>query len=589
MAVEKLTQKIQPTQQTISVYRYPKTAVGCCFLYILAITALADTSQKVLTLREQYSQFAASGSGNIINGQKIFEDKEKTNCKSCHKVNNEGGSVGPDLSTIGDTYNKEYLINTLLEPSANIPPGYSTTIIVTTEGVMHTGILKSVSAEEIQLSSTNGSIVKISVDEIDHRRASQVSVMPEGIEDLISKREFLDLIAYLQNLRESTLKATRSNERPNEIRVLTKTVQLTPFHSLEHCFNQPVWISEHPVLEDVFVVLEHRTAKIWLLSKKTNHDIKTLFADFSTEVSDGPWEGLVCIAFHPNFHQNRRYYLKHEMKEGGQRYTIVVEKSTSADFRSDSGHASRQLLRIKQPADNHNGGTLLFGPDGYLYIGMGDGGPQEDPLGHSQNLSQLLGKILRIDVDQYDAKYQYGIPDDNPLAYSSDPEVRREIWAVGLREPWRMSFDPITGDLWVGDVGQVRFEEVTIVRSGENHGWNIYEGFEIFSNRYHRDEETYVPPIFTYGRKYGISITGGYVFRGNQQSSFYGAYIFGDFESRRILALKQKQRKLTKIRQIGQAPTRIASFGVDRHGEIYLVGYDNGTVYHLDLSSTHFK
>ena len=589
MVVAKLTQKTHPIRQTISVYLYLKTAVGCCFLYILAITALADTSQKVLTLREQYSQFAASGNGNIINGQKIFEDKEKTNCKSCHKVNNEGGSVGPDLSTIGDTYNKEYLINTLLEPSANIPPGYSTTIIVTTEGVMHTGILKSVSAEEIQLSSTNGSIVKISVDEIDHRRASQVSVMPEGIEDLISKREFLDLITYLQNLRESTLKATRSNERPNEIRVLTKTVQLTPFHSLEHCFNQPVWISEHPVLEDVFVVLEHRTAKIWLLSKKTNQDIKTLFADFSTEVSDGPWEGLVCIAFHPNFHQNRRYYLKHEMKEGGQRYTIVVEKSTSADFRSDSGHASRQLLRIKQPADNHNGGTLLFGPDGYLYIGMGDGGPQEDPLGHSQNLSQLLGKILRIDVDQYDAKYQYGIPDDNPLAYSSDPEVRREIWAVGLREPWRMSFDPITGDLWVGDVGQVRFEEVTIVRSGENHGWNIYEGFEIFSNRYHRDEETYVPPIFTYGRKYGISITGGYVFRGNQQSSFYGAYIFGDFESRRILALKQKQRKLTKIRQIGQAPTRIASFGVDRHGEIYLVGYDNGTVYHLDLSSTHFK
>ena len=183
------------------------------------------------------------------------------------------------------------------------------------------------------------------------------------------------------------------------------------------------------------------------------------------------------------------------MKEGDQRYTIGAEKLTSADFRSDSGRASRQLLRIKQPADNHNGGTLLFGPDGYLYIGMGDGGPQEDPLGHSQNLSQLLGKILRIDVDQYDANYQYGIPDDNPFAYSSDPEVRREIWAAGLRAPWRMSFDPVAGDLWVGDVGQVRFEEVTIVRSGENHGWNIYEGFETCSNRYHRDEETYVPPI----------------------------------------------------------------------------------------------
>ena len=585
----KLTQKIRPDRQTISACRCLKTAIRWCFLYILAITVSADPPSKVMTLREQYSQFAASGSGNIVNGRKIFEDKEKANCKSCHTVNDQGGSVGPDLSTIGDTYNTEHLINTLLDPSANISPGYSTTIIVTTEGVMHTGILKSASVEEIVLSSTDGAIVKIAVDEIDQRRASQVSVMPEGIEDLISKQEFLDLIAYLQNLRESTSKATRSSEIPDEIGILTKTVQLTPFHPAEHCFNQPVWISEHPVLEDVFIVLEHRTAKIWLLSKKTNQDLKTLFADFSIEVSDGPWEGLVCIAFHPNFHQNRKYYLKHEMIEEGQRYTIVVEKLTSENFRSDSGRASRQLLKIKQPADNHNGGTLLFGPDGYLYIGMGDGGPQEDPLGHSQNLSQLLGKILRIDVDQHDANYQYGIPADNPFVDLSDPEVRREIWVVGLREPWRMSFDPITGDLWVGDVGQVRFEEVTIVRSGENHGWNIYEGFEIFSSRYRRDEETYVPPIFTYGREYGISITGGYVFRGNQQSSFYGAYIFGDFESRRIWALKQDQRKLTKIRQIGQAPTRIASFGVDHHGEIYLVGYDNGTIYHLDLSSTHFE
>ncbi|HCK15144.1 TPA: hypothetical protein DHW51_13560, partial [Candidatus Poribacteria bacterium] len=345
----KLTQKIRPDRQTISACRCLKTAIRWCFLYILAITVSADPPSKVMTLREQYSQFAASGSGNIVNGRKIFEDKEKANCKSCHTVNDQGGSVGPDLSTIGDTYNKEHLINTLLDPSANISPGYSTTIIVTTEGVMHTGILKSASVEEIVLSSTDGAIVKIAVDEIDQRRASQVSVMPEGIEDLISKQEFLDLIAYLQNLRESTSKATRSSEISDEIGILTKTVQLTPFHPAEHCFNQPVWISEHPVLEDVFIVLEHRTAKIWLLSKKTNQDLKTLFADFSIEVSDGPWEGLVCIAFHPNFHQNRKYYLKHEMIEEGQRYTIVVEKLTSENFRSDSGRASRQLLKIKQP------------------------------------------------------------------------------------------------------------------------------------------------------------------------------------------------------------------------------------------------
>ena len=582
-----LTKKICLDLKTTSIPRCLK-ATGC-FLYVLTIAALADQPSKVLPLREQYRQFAVSGNGDVANGQQIFEDKEKANCKSCHKVSGEGELVGPDLSTIGDKYSRQDLIDTILDPSANISPGYSTIVIVTTEGIIHTGILKSASTEEIVLSGTDGATIKIEIDEINQRRTSQISVMPEGTEDLISKQEFMDLISYLQDLREPALEVARSIGMPDEIGVLDKTVQLNPFHLAKHCFDQPVWISEHPVLEDVFVVLEHRTTKIWLLSKKAGRDLKMLFSDLSTEVSDGPWEGLVCIAFHPNFHQNRRYYLKHEMMEEGQRYTIVVEKLASENFLSDSGRASRQLLRIEQPADNHNGGTLLFGPDGYLYIGMGDGGPQEDPLGHSQNLGQLLGKILRIDVDQYNANHQYGIPDDNPFSDSSDPEIRREIWAVGLREPWRMSFDPLTGDLWAGDVGQVRFEEVTIIRSGENHGWNIYEGFEIFSSRYRQDETTYVSPIFTYGRKYGVSITGGYVYRGNRQSSFYGAYIFGDFESRRIWALTQDQRRLTRIRQIGQASTRIASFGVDRHGEIYLVGYDNGTIYHLDLSSTHFE
>jgi len=200
-------------------------------------------------------------------------------------------------------------------------------------------------------------------------------------------------------------------------------------------------------------------------------------------------------------------------------------------------------------------------------------------------LTTHLGKILRIDVDHTDAGLPYAIPVDNP--FRDRPDVRPEIWASGFREPWRFSFDTVTGDLWVGDVGQDRVEEVAIVRRGENHGWNVYEGFEPFSNRYRKDGAAYIPPIFAYRRKYGNSITGGYVYRGDKHSSFYGVYICGDYTSHRIFGLKQQDRALQVVRQIGTAPQGIASFATDERGEVYLVGYE-GMVYHLDLAGTNF-
>ena len=166
-------------------------------------------------------------------------------------------------------------------------------------------------------------------------------------------------------------------------------------------------------------------------------------------------------------------------------------------------------------------------------------------------------------------------------------DVRPEIFAYGFREPWRFSFDPVTRDLWVGDVGQDRVEEVSIVRRGENHGWNVYEGFEPFSNRYRKEGAAYTPPVFAYRRKFGNSVTGGYVYRGDPRSSFYGVYICGDYTSRRIFGLKQQDRTLQVVRQIGTAPQGIASFATDERGEIYLVGYE-GMVYHLDLTGTDF-
>jgi glucose/arabinose dehydrogenase len=252
----------------------------------------------------------------------------------------------------------------------------------------------------------------------------------------------------------------------------------------------------------------------------------------------------------------------------------------------DSGSPSREILKFDMSSPNHYGGGFQFGPDGFLYIGMGDTGPQEDPQGHGQNTKQLLGKLLRIDVDQVDNGQAYSVPLDNPFVGSA--AVRPEIWAVGLREPWRFSFDPATGDLWVGDVGQDRYEEVDIVREGENYGWNVYEGFEPFSNRYRKEGATYVLPVFAYGRKFGVSVTGGYVYRGQRGSSFYGVYIFGDYQSQRIWGLTQENRVLKKIRQIGTAPQRIVSFGRDTQGELYLVGYE-GTIYKIDFAGAVFE
>ena len=216
---------------------------------------------------------------------------------------------------------------------------------------------------------------------------------------------------------------------------------------------------------------------------------------------------------------------------------------------------------------------------------MGDSGPPEDPQGHGQDLNVLLGKILRIDIDHGVPEASYSIPAGNPFVGRAG--VRPEIWAWGLREPWRCSFDAVTGDLWVSDVGQDRYEEIDIARPGENFGWNVYEGFEPFSNRYRKADASYVPPIFAYRRPFGPCVTGGYVYRAAPGSSFYGVYIFGDYESRRIFGLTQEDRTLKVVRQIGTAPERIASFGQDHAGELYVVGYE-GTIFKLDFSAGAF-
>jgi glucose/arabinose dehydrogenase len=271
--------------------------------------------------------------------------------------------------------------------------------------------------------------------------------------------------------------------------------------------------------------------------------------------------------------------------EDGKIVTTVAERRASADLRSDSGQPERRLWSVTSTTQDHSGGCIAFGPDGYLYIGMGDTGPQQDPQGHGQDLMLHLAKMLRIDVDHTDPGLAYAIPADNPFRGRTD--ARPEIWAVGFREPWRFSFDRVTGDLWVGDVGQDRVEEVSIVRRGENLGWNVQEGFEPFSNRYRHDGVTYTPPVFAYRRKFGNSVTGGFVYRGDKQSPFYGVYICGDYTSHRIWGVKQEGRVLQSVRQIATSPQGIASFAEDEAGNLYVVGYE-GMVYRMDFKDSDY-
>lgn len=353
-------------------------------------------------------------------------------------------------------------------------------------------------------------------------------------------------------------------------------------------FNQPVFVTGLPAGSgEYLIILEHRTGLAWKLN--TMDGTKSLFGNWSDSVSDGPWEGLVCIAFHPDFTENRRFFIKHETIENEVRKTVLVERSGSESGLNDSGLISRRLLEILQPADNHNGGTIQFGPDGFLYMAMGDGGPQEDPNGFSQSGRSFLGKMLRIDIDGTSSQRPYRIPVDNPFTDRSDEsDVSRkwlpEIWAYGFREPWRFSFDSQNGRLYLADVGQNRFEEISIVQRGGNYGWNIYEAWEPFSDEFRRPDENYIAPIFAYDRKTGTSITGGHVYRGMKFPHLGGTYLFADFYKGLVWGLNAGDESSSfEAVELGKCPSPVASFGTDMNGEIYVAGYD-GRIYRLDFS-----
>ena len=291
-----------------------------------------------------------------------------------------------------------------------------------------------------------------------------------------------------------------------------------------------------------------------------------LVIDISDRVSTGNnEEGLLGLAFDPQYSTNGHFFVYYSAANPRR---SVVSRFTVVDGVRSEVDSEVVILEVDQPFGNHNGGQLAFGPDGFLYIGLGDGGSAGDPHGNGQNLATLLGSILRIDVAALGASGSYAIPPDNPFV--GDPNARGEIWAYGLRNPWRFTFDRETGDLWTGDVGQNAYEEVDLIAKGSNSGWNIMEGDQCFRAS-ECDQTGLARPIATYGRADGCSITGGYVYRGGQFPALYGAYIYGDFCSGKIWALRHDGQRVSEAALIADTDLAIASFARGGDGEIYVL------------------
>ncbi|MFB9277462.1 PQQ-dependent sugar dehydrogenase [Cohnella cellulosilytica] len=275
----------------------------------------------------------------------------------------------------------------------------------------------------------------------------------------------------------------------------------------------------------------------------------------------GGEQGLLGLAFDPQRPDDA--YVNYTTES----HTVIARYTADSDEPGRLDPDSEQvLLTFEQPYSNHNGGQLAFGPDGYLYIAAGDGGNGGDPQNRSQNLDSLLGKILRIDVRNEAEGRKYAIPPDNPFLEGGRPE----IYAYGLRNPWRFSFDEETGRLWAADVGQNRFEEINLIERGGNYGWRLMEGTECFNPKNGCQQEDLIDPLFVYGRDDGISVTGGYVYRGNELSDLTGWYVYADYGMGTIWALREREDGTAEHRTLLRSEENITSFGLDAEGELYL-------------------
>ena len=302
------------------------------------------------------------------------------------------------------------------------------------------------------------------------------------------------------------------------------------------------------------------------------------FLDLTSRVDCCGERGLLGLAFHPDYAHNGYFFVNYTERQGGELYTVIARFQVSSDSLRADPESEARLLHILQPYENHNGGGLAFGPDGYLYIGLGDGGSGGDPLGNAQSRDTLLGKLLRLDVDSFEP---YAIPYDNPFAAGGGLP---EIWAYGLRNPWRFSFDPLTGDLYIADVGQNAWEEINFLPAsspgGANFGWNYFEGLHAYQGQPPADLALSTP-VAEYSHELGASVTGGFVYRGMNLPEWQGVYFYGDYGSGRVWGLLRQPDGEWQNALLFETGHSITAFGVDETGEIYLLDY-NGSLLRFD-------
>jgi putative heme-binding domain-containing protein len=556
--------------------------------------------------------FSLAG-GDPHRGEAIFTGAE-AKCSSCHKVRGAGGETGPALDDLSER-DPASVYRDIAEPSVVIDSDFVPFAVALKDGRVAAGVVRAEGADKVRVYDVNGQTTVIPRSQIEELRPSTTSVMPVGLAGALGEARMRDLMAFLLaspagpssaaahvSAAPSAIGSPGSEPRTSGTPALPRLVTQVAFPQLQ--FDRPVAMAYPEDGSGLLFIVEQR-GRIWSFTNAPNTAEKVEYLDISPKVyspaSGGHnEEGLLGLAFHPEYRRNGEFFVYYSAHEGptGRRSIVARYKVTHDDRRrADPAVEQRIWVGPPDPYGNHNGGTIAFGPDGFLYITLGDSGAADDPLTTGQDPSDWFGSILRIDVDHPGDGKAYGIPRDNPRL--RDPTRfaawAAEVYCIGLRNVWKFSFDRATHTLWAGDVGQNLWEMVHVIENGGNYGWSIKEAFHNFRPRQRKDPASPLsPPLAEYPHAPnqggssrvddGKSITGGYVYRGRKLPELAGTYVYADYDTGRIWGLREHDGKVLAngelIDRTRESHLNVASFGEDAQGELFILGFD-GRIYRL--------